>query len=79
MALLSHFGFGQTEAEAKQSLTEKQKSIVLISNLTAKVDLTKLKNALNAGLDAKLTINEAKEVLVHLYAYCGFPRSIPGL
>ena len=26
-----------------------------------------------------MTINETKEVLVHLYAYCGFPRSIMGL
>jgi alkylhydroperoxidase/carboxymuconolactone decarboxylase family protein YurZ len=26
-----------------------------------------------------LTINEIKEVLIHLYAYCGFPRSIRGL
>ncbi|MBX2947232.1 MAG: carboxymuconolactone decarboxylase family protein [Cyclobacteriaceae bacterium] len=39
----------------------------------------KLKQALNTGLDAGLTINECKEVLVHLYAYCGFPRSIQGL
>uniref|UniRef100_UPI00262CADCD carboxymuconolactone decarboxylase family protein n=1 Tax=Fluviicola sp. TaxID=1917219 RepID=UPI00262CADCD len=28
---------------------------------------------------AGLTINEIKEILVHLYAYCGFPRSIRGL
>jgi alkylhydroperoxidase/carboxymuconolactone decarboxylase family protein YurZ len=34
---------------------------------------------LNEGLDAGLTINEIKEILVHLYAYCGFPRSIRGL
>lgn len=41
--------------------------------------MTKLKQALDTGLDAGLTINESKEVLVHLYAYCGFPRSIQGL
>jgi alkylhydroperoxidase/carboxymuconolactone decarboxylase family protein YurZ len=34
---------------------------------------------LNAALDAGMTVNEVKEVLVHLYAYCGFPRSIRGL
>ena len=34
---------------------------------------------MNEGLDAGLTINEIKEVIVHLYAYCGFPRSIRGL
>jgi alkylhydroperoxidase/carboxymuconolactone decarboxylase family protein YurZ len=62
-----------------QTLTEKQKAITLISALTAKGELTKLKQALNTGLDAGLTVNESKEVLVHLYAYCGFPRSIQGL
>lgn len=62
-----------------QPLTEKQRSIALIASFTTKGDLPKLKVALNNGLDAGLTINECKEVLVHLYAYCGFPRSIQGL
>jgi alkylhydroperoxidase/carboxymuconolactone decarboxylase family protein YurZ len=62
-----------------QNLSEKQKSIIVISANTAKGDLTRLKTELNAGLDAGLTINEIKEMLVHLYAYCGFPRSIRGL
>jgi 4-carboxymuconolactone decarboxylase len=69
----------QTAAESRQSLTEKQKAIVLISAFTAKGDLHNLKQALDTGLDAGLTVNETKEVLVHLYAYCGFPRSIQGL
>lgn len=68
----------QTVTEIKQSLTEKQKAIVLISTFTTKGDLVKLKQALNSGLDAGLTVNQSKEVLVHLYAYCGFPRSISG-
>lgn len=55
------------------------KNIVAIAALTAKGDLPKLKNALNEGLESGLTINQIKEVLVHLYAYCGFPRSIRGL
>ena len=62
-----------------QELSRKQQSIVAISGLTAKGDLASLKNALVAGLEAGLTVNEIKEVLVHLYAYCGFPRSIRGL
>lgn len=62
-----------------QSLTAKQKSLIAISVLTAKGDLTRLKTELNAGLDAGLSINEIKEAIVHLYAYCGFPRSIRGL
>jgi 4-carboxymuconolactone decarboxylase len=68
----------QTMPEPK-ALTEKQKAIILISAFTAKGGLPKLKEALNTGLDAGLTVNECKEVLVHLYAYCGFPRSISGL
>lgn len=63
----------------KQQLSQKQQSIVAISGLTAKGDLGNLKKALVGGLEAGLTVNEIKEVLVHLYAYCGFPRSISGL
>jgi 4-carboxymuconolactone decarboxylase len=47
--------------------------------LTAKGDLEKLKPAINNALDAGLTLNECKEVFLHAYAYCGFPRSIQGL
>jgi len=60
-------------------LSAKEKSIVLISSLTAQGKLTNLKTELNNGLEAGLTINEIKEILVHCYAYCGFPRSIRGL
>jgi 4-carboxymuconolactone decarboxylase len=60
-------------------LEKRHQRIVAISALTAKGDLEQLKTALNAALDAKLTVNEIKETLVHLYAYCGFPRSIQGL
>ena len=69
----------QNMAEPDHSLTAKQRSIVPIAAYTAIGNLQHLKPALNEGLDAGLTINEIKEVLVHLYAYCGFPRSIRGL
>ncbi len=70
----------QNEALSKlHNLDKRHQHIVAISALTAKGDLEQLKTALNAALDAKLTVNEIKEVLVHLYAYCGFPRSIQGL
>jgi alkylhydroperoxidase/carboxymuconolactone decarboxylase family protein YurZ len=59
-----------------QSLNSKQLSIVAISTFTANGDLGKLKDALNEGLNAGLTINEVKEVLIQLYAYAGFPRSL---
>ena len=69
----------QTTFESPTPLSPKQQSIVVISALTATGDLQKLQPALNTGLDAGLTVNEIKEVLVHLYAYSGFPRSIRGL
>ena len=38
-----------------------------------------LKQALTAGLEAGVTVNEFKEILVQVYAYCGFPRSLNAL
>ncbi len=69
----------QNSTNTHTQLSAKDKSIIIISSLTAKGDLTKLKTGLQTGLEAGLTVNEIKEVLVHLYAYCGFPRSIRGL
>ncbi|QDK80478.1 carboxymuconolactone decarboxylase [Spirosoma sp. KCTC 42546] len=69
----------QNQLSQPTTLSPKQQRIVAIASLTAKGDLQKLQPALNTGLDAGLTVNEIKEVLVHLYAYCGFPRSIRGL
>ena len=60
-------------------LNAKQEKIVTIAAFTANGDLQKLKTALNEGLDAGLTVNEIKEVLVQMYAYCGFPRSLNGI
>lgn len=72
-----------TQAQNKMNndhkLNSKQQSIVIISALTATGDIEHLKVELNKGLDAGLTVNEAKEVLVQLYAYCGFPRSLNGI
>ena len=72
-------GIARTDMNQQASLTARQQRIAVIFALTAKGNLQKLQPALNGGLDAGLTINEIKEVLVHLYAYCGFPRSIQGL
>ena len=69
----------QNTMNTKKVLNPKEQSIIAIAALTAKGDLSKLNTELNAGLDAGLSINQIKEVLVHLYAYCGFPRSIRGL
>ncbi|UZR98981.1 carboxymuconolactone decarboxylase family protein [Chondrinema litorale] len=77
--VVSHFANAQHPIETHQNLDEGQKSIIKIASFTAKGDLEALKISLHEGLDNGLTVNEAKEVLVHLYAYCGFPRSIRGL
>jgi len=63
-------------AQNQQNLDKKQSSLVIISSLTAVGNLEDLKLELNKALDYGLTINEIKEALVQLYAYCGFPRSL---
>ena len=60
-------------------LSEKQRQVAAISFYTTQGDQERLKTALSAGLDAGLTVNETKEILVQLYAYCGFPRSMSAL
>jgi len=62
-----------------EGLSVKQQRLVAIAAFTANGNLPKLSTALAAGLDAGWTINEIKEVLVQLYAYAGFPRSLNGL
>lgn len=59
-----------------QALSPGQQSIVAISAFTASGALEPLQTALHDGLDAGLTVNEIKEILVQLYAYAGFPRSL---
>lgn len=69
----------QQVAADHKSLSLIEQSIIKVASLTAKGDLDQLKIELNKALDAGLTLNETKEVLVHAYAYCGFPRSIRAL
>lgn len=69
----------QNKMDSNQKLDNKQQSIVSISALTAVGGIEQLKILLNKGLDVGLTISEIKEVLVQLYAYCGFPRSLNGI
>jgi len=64
---------------ASETLSAKQQTIPLIASFMAASDMHKLNAALNQGLDAGLTVSEAKEVLVQLYAYVGFPRSLNAL
>ncbi|WP_221887954.1 carboxymuconolactone decarboxylase family protein [Chitinophaga polysaccharea] len=65
--------------EKEQPLDARQQSLAVISALVATGNIESLKIQFNTGLDAGLTINEIKEELVQLYAYCGFPRSLNGI
>lgn len=67
------------EQPAAQTLSAKQQAIPLIAAAMAVSDMPGLNIALNRGLDAGLTVSEAKEILIQLYAYVGFPRSLNAL
>ncbi len=77
--ILMFIFFAGDKAMADVILNKKQENIVKISVYTTAGDMPKLKSALNKGLDDGLTVNEIKEILVQMYAYCGFPRSLNGI
>ena len=62
-----------------QPLTARQQAIMPITAFTASGDMCQLAAALQTGLDAGLAVNEVKELLVQMYAYVGFPRSLNAL
>lgn len=72
---VSEIGYG---AEPPDALSIRQRSIIPIAAFTANGDTNRLKQALEAGLDAGLSINDIKEILIQMYAYAGFPRSLTG-
>jgi 4-carboxymuconolactone decarboxylase len=72
-------GRAQLAANPAQALSIKQQAIAPIAAATATGDLPRLNQALNQGLDAGLTLSETREILVQMYAYTGFPRSLNAL
>ncbi|MEI1682926.1 carboxymuconolactone decarboxylase family protein [Acinetobacter baumannii] len=62
-----------------QDLSQRQQALISISAFAAVGDLEKLKLALEQGLDQGLSLNEIKALLVQVYAYAGFPRSLNAL
>lgn len=66
-------------ASASQTLSSRQEAIVSIGAFAAAGDLDRLGTALEQGLDADLTVSDAREILVQVYAYAGFPRSLNAL
>ena len=75
----AHRALEKTTMKIDEQLSKKQQAMVPIAAFTAKGDMDKLKTAFHQGLDAGLTVNEAKEIPIHLYAYAGFPRALNGL
>lgn len=69
----------EVRAEENQTLSSEQKNIIPIAAFTASGNMPKLEAALIEGLEAGLTVNEIKEILVHSYAYAGFPRALNGI
>ncbi len=79
LLFLSGAMVAQQLTEPAMPISKKDKAIIAIAAFTAQGDMPRLKTALHEGLDARLSINEIKEMLVQLYAYTGFPRSLNGL
>lgn len=67
------------QSNVADPLSARQQAIPLIASFMASSNIAKLNTALDQGLDAGLTVNETKEILVQLYAYTGFPRSLNAL
>ncbi|WP_374014088.1 carboxymuconolactone decarboxylase family protein [Pseudoxanthomonas koreensis] len=64
---------------ADQPLSDREQAIPLIAAAMATSDMPGLESALSRGLDAGLSVSESREILVQLYAYVGFPRSLNAL
>lgn len=62
-----------------ESLSASQLALLPMAAFTASGDLARLDGALRRGLDTGLTVSQCREVLVQLYAYAGFPRSLNAL
>ena len=62
-----------------ETLAARQQAIAPIAAFAAAGDIARLNVVLNQGLDAGLTVSDTKEILVQLYAYAGFPRSLNAL
>ncbi len=66
-------------AKMETGLTAQQQQMARVAAYAATGAQTLLAQALEKGLDEGLTVNQAKEILVQLYAYAGFPRSLNAL
>jgi 4-carboxymuconolactone decarboxylase len=69
----------QISTDSSSSLNLKQQYIVTLSAHTATGNIAALRISVNEGLSGGLSISEVKEMMVQLYAYAGFPRSLNAL
>lgn len=76
---LLNIAYAQQKSIKETPLLKKELSIASIAANTAKGNMGQLHLALNKGLNNGLTIHETKEIIVQLYAYAGFPRSLNAL
>ncbi|MBR4612752.1 MAG: carboxymuconolactone decarboxylase family protein, partial [Kiritimatiellae bacterium] len=58
------------------TLSPRDAALADIGAAIARGEQDKLAAAFTAGFDAGLTLDQAKEVVGQLYAYCGFPRAL---
>ena len=75
----AQYNEGARTMNTTHALSAKQRGIIPIAAFTAVGDQERLRTALAEGLEAGLTVNEVKEILVQMYAYAGFPRSLSGI
>jgi 4-carboxymuconolactone decarboxylase len=68
-----------TNTPPSADLNPRQQAIAAIGAFTAVGRLPQLREALTEGLAAGLSVNQIKEILVQMYAYAGFPRSLNAL
>jgi alkylhydroperoxidase/carboxymuconolactone decarboxylase family protein YurZ len=66
-------------APSTSDLNAQQQATAAIGAFTAIGRLPQLREALTEGLEAGLSVNQIKEILVQMYAYAGFPRSLNAL
>ncbi|WP_221798616.1 (R)-mandelonitrile lyase [Oceanobacter mangrovi] len=62
-----------------KALDSRYQQLAVVAAYAAGNQSGSLKIALNNALDAGLTVNELKEVMIHLYPYGGFPKALNAL
>lgn len=76
-ALVMDYAFG--DVWSRPQLSRRDRSLVVISALTATNMTHELEIHLRAALNHGLTVTEIEEVMITMVAYGGFPRAIDGI